>query len=462
MQSIVCVNFKMPVAQHFFRYDSDGSLRDHDIVIFAPGLPWYERVEFSGGGSCISVEGTARLAKASAHWLSELSSALASGKTVFVILDAYKEDQAATGSTLASRSNRTYQTTIINNYSVLPLKLKLRNARGKSVVVKDAAFKGIYETISESSEYRVLIENPAVMQTIFTAKDGTAVGGVAKAQQWPGSLVLLPYFDFYGDGYTEMSDTDGEVWTAKAIRASHSLVGQIVAIDRMLKGSADLTPPPDWMAGIESPKAMDEIDGAIADIDGRIDDLRRERDEQLLRRADLSEYSHLLYESGKPLEQAIEKVLRLLGYEVETIRIGDLEIDHVIVSPDGKRMIGESEGKDSTAINISKFRQLESNIGEDFEREEVENPAKGLLFGNGFRLSPPMSRAEQFTDKSLKNVSRLGSALIRTPDLYAVAVQLLDNPQDDAFKTACRAAIEDTVGGIVEFPRPGSTAVDAR
>lgn len=117
-------------------------------------------------------------------------------------------------------------------------------------------------------------------------------------------------------------------------------------------------------------------------------------------------------------------------------------------------MIGESEGKDSSAIDISKFRQLESNIGEDFEREDIDQPAKGLLFGNGFRLSSPATRAEQFTKKSLTNAGRLGSALIQTTDLYQVAIHLLDYPEDEAFKIACRLAIEETSGGIVIFPSP--------
>lgn len=104
-------------------------------------------------------------------------------------------------------------------------------------------------------------------------------------------------------------------------------------------------------------------------------------------------------------------------------------------------------------------RQLESNIGEDFEREEIEHPAKGILFGNGYRLTAPEARPEQFTQKSLTNAARLGSSLIRTTDLYPIALYLLDNPKDDAFKTACMTAIESTAGGIVEFPVPLNAAV---
>lgn len=117
-------------------------------------------------------------------------------------------------------------------------------------------------------------------------------------------------------------------------------------------------------------------------------------------------------------------------------------------------MIGESEGKDSSAIDITKFRQLESNINEDFAREEVDSPAKGILLGNGYRLAEPAKRENEFTKKCLVNAARLGTALIRTRDLYDVVVHILDNPKDAAFKEKCRDAIEATSGELVTFPAP--------
>lgn len=454
MKSIAWVNIEIPGDHDLISYDSEDTLRDYDIVVFDPELPYYSRIDFTGGGSCISIEGTNLLTKASSHWSRELSGALSAGKTVFVVLSSHKEVQAATGYTTKSGNQRNYQTTIINNYAVIPGKHRVRNARGRRVMVKDPAFKSLYDVISESVEYRIVFEDPTSIRTVFAAKDGTAVGGVVKFQDRPGSLVLLPYFDFEADEFSETSDEGETVWSNKALNISYALITQIVAVDRMLKSSAELTPPPEWLTGFARPKTVDEIEADVAKIDAQMGELRRQRDEQMLKRVDVLEYSHLLYETGKPLESAIEKVLTLLGYAVETLRIGDLEIDHVIVGPSGSRMIGESEGKDSSAIDISKFRQLESNIGEDFERDEVEQPAKGLLFGNGFRLSAPAVRAEQFTQKSLTNAGRLGSALIRTADLYSVAVHLLNHPNDDVFRAACRAAIEDTAGGIVRFPDP--------
>ncbi len=274
-----------------------------------------------------------------------------------------------------------------------------------------------------------------------------------RLQGLPGLLVLLPYFTFDTEIFTKKRNNK-VVWTDQANQISRALIGQIISIDKTMRSLSELTPPPNWVANAKSPAVGAAIDVAISDINARIDGLKEERSGREQAKSNLVAYTHLLYETGKPLERTIAKTLQLLGYEVETFRIGDLEIDHVIVSPSGKRMIGEAEGKDTSAIDIGKFRQLLSNIQEDFAREEVDAPAKGLLFGNGYRLTPPETRAEQFTQKSLTNALLHGTALVRTADLYPVAVHLLDHPEDDNFRATCRAAIEDTVGSIVSFPKP--------
>lgn len=462
VKSIVAINTSIPTVEHELSYESQGSLRDYDIAVFSPKLPYQERVEFSGGGSCISIEGTKKLAKAISHWAGELSGALAAGKTVFIVLGEYEEDSGATGSTLNSRTSRTYQTSTINNYSAIPGGLKVENARGRSIVVKDGAYRGLYEVIKSIAEYRVVFDPAVPITTLFTAKDGTVIGGIAKLQGKAGSMVLMPYFNFYTDTFIETGEGGGQVWNADALKVSRALIGQLVAIDKMLKGSSETTPAPGWLAQISRPKVANDIEIRVAEIDRKIATLHEEREREEISKASVLEYLGLLYETGKPLENAVEKALQLIGYSVGNFASGDLEIDHVIIGPSGKRMIGESEGKDTSAVDISKFRQLESNIGEDFERDEVDEPAKGLLFGNGYRLSPPSERAEQFTKKSLTNASRLGSALIQTADLYPVVLHLLDNPTDEIFKAACRAAIEDTHGGVVDFPSPGQSQMPVK
>ena len=453
MKSIVCVNHEIPTVDNQIGYLSNESLRDYDIAIFNPEFPNLSRVEFSGGGSCLAIEATETLNKAVAHWSAELRGALQSGKTAFILLNKFERDSAATGSSMESRNQRIYHTTYIENYSAIPVKIAVRNATGRKFGVNDGRFRSLYDIIAEITEYRVVLTATNDMKVTFSTKDEAAVGSIVRPEGLPGSLVLLPYFSFDTETFTK--EKDGNlVWTDQAIRTSHALIGQILAIDKTIRGAAELTPPPNWIDNAMTPALGAAIDVAIADIDARIENLKKDRSEREQAMSDLVAYTHLLYETGKPLERAIAKTLQLLGYEVDTLRIGDLEIDHVIVSPSGRRMIGEAEGKDRSAIDISKFRQLASNIQEDFAREELDAPAKGLLFGNGFRLTPLENRAEQFTQKSLTNALLHGTALIRTPDLYPVAVHLLDHPEDDDFREACRAVIEDTAGAIVSFPRP--------
>jgi hypothetical protein len=454
MKSIACINTVIPTVDHHIKYISRESLRDYDIAIFDLGFPYVSRIDFTAGGSCISIEGTAALTNAMTHWSNEIRSALQAGKNIFVTLNEHCEDLGANSSTMQNKAQRTYNTFRISNYSILPVNLSFKNAIGKKIIATDSAFKNLLTAIEPIAQYRVVINAGNNFRKIFGAKDGTAVGAILKIDDLPGSLILLPYFDFDIEDHKSWDDEGQANWTDDAIAVSNATIKALIAIDKMVRDGSEISPPPTWLDQIEMPKAETDLAAAIEDIDAQIRSLQLQRNDQLILRGEILEFSHLLYETGKPLEKAVDRALRLLDYSVEMLRVGDLEIDHVIVGPSGKRMIGETEGKDNSAINIGKFRQLESNIGEDFERDEIDIPAKGLLFGNGFRLIHPNDRACQFTDKSLTNSNRLGVSLIQTSDLYSITVHLLNNPDDEQFKTDCRAAIENQAGGVVVFPKP--------
>lgn len=449
MKAIVTVNAALPTVDDFIEYSSGESLSDYDIVLFDPRLPYMERINFSGGGSCISIDGARRLQSAMNHWTKELRATIQAGKTIFFLLNDYETDSAASGSETKTRNSRMYNTYSINNYSVLPTPVKLRNAKGKKMKVVDGRFKGLYDVISDVVGYRVIFSSN-VGNKFFTTRDGTGVvATVMKVDELPGSIVFLPYFNL-----SEMSDDDEENWTEDEIRKSNGIVSQLVAIDKNLRTGGEQTPPPTWVSSVRQPKEVEVITQDLQKTQDKIDALEKTKQGQLESQRKALEYSSLLFENGQLLESAIEGSLRLLGYEVENFTRGDLEIDHVVTSPEGVRMIGESEGKDSAAINISKFRQLESNIGEDFEREGINVPAKGLLFGNAYRLTEPDKRKDQFTEKCLINAKRLGTALVKTSDLYDVVLHILDNPDDEEFKQKCRKVIESTEGTVVEFPIP--------
>ena len=107
----------------------------------------------------------------------------------------------------------------------------------------------------------------------------------------------------------------------------------------------------------------------------------------------------LLFEKGKALESVVISALEILGYKADNYDDGILELDQVIISPDGDRFIGETEGKDKFAVGVDKLRQLITNTLEDLDRYEVKKQAVGILFGNGFRLLKPSDRIELFTPK---------------------------------------------------------------
>ena len=213
------------------------------------------------------------------------------------------------------------------------------------------------------------------------------------------------------------------------------------------------TPPPTWV-GESQYRMLEEsaLDAQILDVQQQIEKLqaqKRELEQNLNRAGSLR---RLLYEQGEPLEDAVLEALRLMGFTAEGYKVGESEFDAVFTSPEG-RFLGEAEGKDHRSINVDKYSQLERNLNEDFARDDVTEHAKGVLFGNGFRLTPPTEREEGFTEKCFSSARRTGVALVRTMDLYAPARYLKTHVNPD-YAHRCREAIFATHGDVVLFPAP--------
>lgn len=147
--------------------------------------------------------------------------------------------------------------------------------------------------------------------------------------------------------------------------------------------------------------------------------------------------------------------LKIMGFKTSSYKENESEFDVVFESYEG-RLLGEAEGKDSKAVNVGKLRQLQMNILEDLEREEVEEPAKGVLFGNGFRLTPPEDRAVQFTAKCISASKQNGTALVSTSELFRAAKYLAEI-DDVNFARQCREAILNGTGLVTLPALPGAT-----
>ena len=159
----------------------------------------------------------------------------------------------------------------------------------------------------------------------------------------------------------------------------------------------------------------------------------------------------LLFETGNHLESAVILALKILGYKAENYDDGELELDQIINSPEGDRFIGECEGKDNKDIDVSKFRQLLDGLNADFEKEDVEEKAYGLLFGNPQRLIQPSKRKLNFTKKCRTGAKREKIGLINTVELFRVC-RYVKESNDLEFAKSCRQAIKEQLGELIEFP----------
>lgn len=163
------------------------------------------------------------------------------------------------------------------------------------------------------------------------------------------------------------------------------------------------------------------------------------------------EFQVLIYGTGKPLEKAVLCALTLLGFQAENYE-DDIDEFDAIFEYNHERFLCEFEGKEKQAINTTKIRQLVTNIISDFEKDEVQVQAKGILIGNSHRLMHPTLRTECFTDKCQSVAKSNSIKLINSVDLFNVTLQLRDNFCEE-FANECRKAILETEYGIVKFPK---------
>jgi hypothetical protein len=453
MKSVVYVNVDTPEAKNSYTFESGYSLLDHDIVIFNPTLPHYSRHSFSGGTSSISQSAARDALSQIKHWRQEITNALMDGKTIFYMLAQRKEDSYVTGIASSTAKVTNYNSASLSNYDSAPFNIDVTNAKGSKLKVLDSIFLPLIEALDKYASYEAYLNNEVKTAPIQSSNGSKALAAVFKLKdsEAKGRLVAIPYFDLDRTELTIYQDGQ-ELWSPEASLIGKKLTKAFISIDKSLSTKQPVTPIPDWATKISGSKASEAIKKEIQVLRKKIKKIELEALQLEDNKLDNEKAKALMYETGKPLEEVIEYALKLLRYSVTNFKEGALEIDHIITSPDGNRLIGEAEGKDTSAISITKFRQLESNINEDFEREEVDQPAAGILFGNGFRLTKPDKRGVQFTEKCLINAKKLSTVLVRTSDLYPLTIYLQYNPNDEEFKSKCRDVLESKSGSIAVFP----------
>lgn len=438
---------------------SKTSLLDWDIVIFRPEITKYiyNSSEYMGKPSLLDRQSFA-LKESCEHWRREIKGAFDNGKTVVVYLSPLQEVYIDTGKREYSGTGRNQKTTTIvdvySNYNSLPVNTKPIIARGTEMMLSPRGaevLSSYWAEFGPVSSYSVRLTATDVPACLVTRTGDIPVGALYRGKGRQGALILLPDINFRPAEFI-MQRNDREYWTSTAKQFASRFVASIIALDKELRSNTTRTAQPLWASVPEyelSPEIQLRID--LLEAERQVELAQKRKEEITDAINNVGTLRSLLFEKGKPLEDAIIDALRLFGFDAKRFKDSDSEFDVVFESSEG-RLIGEAEGKDSKPINIEKLRQLSMNIHEDLERDEVSSPAKPVLFGNGCRLQKPSERTEVFTEKCRNIAETTSTALVFTPDLFRPAQYLLES-SDKEYAQKCRAAILNGIGRVA-FPPP--------
>ena len=450
----------------YISFDSDQSLLDADIVLYEVGFGDHYASKSYEGEPLFDHYSSSRVTQNLQHWRSELTAATNAGKIVIVFLAKPLIYFRYTGDKQFSGTGRSRVTTNIvtqvESYTPVPNITSAQAKSGREVrLTKEASYLAPYwKEFSEYSGYEAFIDGKFSYALLKTKTGNKTIAAVVQGK---GSLLFVPPLRYDEDKFVKYDSKKKEsYWTPEALKFGKRLTSALSALSKSMLSGRVITPPPEWaLDSVYITPEEETLHSEIAGISKDISALQQQRTEAEERLNEAGSIRALLYEQGKPLERAVRDSLRVFGFSAIPFIESDSEFDVIFEASEG-RCLGEVEGKDSKAINIDKFSQLERNLQEDFAREDVTEYAKGVLFGNAERLKPPAERGEAFTSKCITAAKRVHVALVRTADLFEPIRYLRSHPDSDYAK-ACRKAILGTEGNVVEFPPvPISATVDVR
>lgn len=457
MKKIVTIGSPLPEIETF-DLDSKYALSDADIIIFRPDVEnsyaFFKDEKGHKGKTLISKRSSASFLEQIRYWKKEIENFLNLGKTLFVFLVEPQEIYYYTGQQRITGVGRNQKSTdyvdVVDNYSFFPFNhLKVQPIEGVSIFPSSIIVNSFYESFKSSIAPVAHIEFPFDSDVVFTTKSKDRKLGLILMKEYKGKVVFLPYVDIEDEQYFDFNEDN---WNQEGIRLGKKLVQAILDIDSRLTQIKPKTISPDWAhLGQYQIQSAEALKKKVAENEKSISNLILHTNNLKKEISDIEEVKDLLYESGERLENAVIKALNLLGFKAENYDDGYLEIDQIIISPEGDRYIGECEGKENKDIDITKFRQLIDSLNEDYAKETTMDRATGILFGNPQRLVEIEKRSLDFTDKCKRGAQREKVALIKTSDLFFIIQYLLEN-NDEKYKTACRNAIKEQLGQIVIFP----------
>jgi len=205
------------------------------------------------------------------------------------------------------------------------------------------------------------------------------------------------------------------------------------AINFILKeiiGKYEELPPPDWVEDYKLPvkQTLEKQEVAKTKIRGLYDELvkiEKQLNELLI-------FKQLLYETGTPLQNVVEKAFDFIGIPITKPKYSNA--DHRIEFGNVVFLL-ETKGK-KDAIDIKDLRQLTSYIDEWYYKKKPSDPdCKGILVGNPWREVNPKERNQMsFTQDAVNQAKRRQVVLITTLFLFDLVVLKMRGEKIDSKK----------------------------
>lgn len=222
------------------------------------------------------------------------------------------------------------------------------------IVPEARYFAEYWEEFGPHSQYEVFLEGEIKERLVQTKSGHRLVGAAVRIGR--GALLAVPALVLDEDAFMETKHVDGkeeQFWTESARRFGKRFVSSLVGLRESLLSEVESTPPPSWAQNddyrlAEEGKIEKQIEDATARI-AALEDSKRAFEAQLLAAGSIR---GLLFEQGRPLEQAVLQALSLLGFKAERLRENNSEFDAVFVSDEG-RCLGEVEGKDNRLLILT-------------------------------------------------------------------------------------------------------------
>ena len=453
MKNIKRIGYRIPTnVGDYVTLDSFSTISDTDIAVISTNLNNTDYFAFEDfairtyrGKDLYSKELSYLIQEHCEHWNKEIDFFLKRGGTLFVILTE-KDDFYI----YANKSKSENEVMLFSNYKFIPdYGISYATLCGTKMIPKNSLVNNLHEKFADLLSFSVSISGNLLTPIFSTEKDSRILGGIF--QIYSGHIIFIPEVKFNIPDFLETNEDDGkEYYTGRAIKKADILINCLIEIHNVINKNQEMTPRPLWIDNFElenvktTKQKINVLTEKINKESKKLEHLNTMLEEQ-------EEIKQLLYETGKPLENAVIHALKIMGYKAENYRDKDDEFDQVIVSPEGDRFIGECEGKDNKDIDISKIRQLLDNLNADFAKENVQEKANGLLFGNPQRFKSPNERNLDFTNKCKTSATREKIGLILTSDLFSVCKVIIET-KDQEYAKKCRCAILEQLGNVIKFP----------